>query len=76
LVVLINDYEYEASVCFGSGVFINSVPMNPKTQMPAYASTNKIEIITWVDFNFADFNIAVLPALKTIYNEALSTFVL
>ncbi|HEY5563216.1 MAG TPA: hypothetical protein VIK72_15965 [Clostridiaceae bacterium] len=50
--------------------------MNPKTQMPAYASTNKIEIITWVDFNFADFNIAVLPALKTIYNEALSTFVL
>lgn len=61
-----------SAVTFGSGVLINGVPMNPKTQMPAYNSSNKVEIKTWVGFKFTDLDLLVLPTLNAIYNEALS----
>lgn len=41
-----------SAVKFGSGVSIGGVPVNPNTQMPIPHPSQKVEIITWIDFKF------------------------
>jgi hypothetical protein len=53
-----------SSVKFGSGVHIGGVPVNPNTQMPIPHPSQKVEIITWVDFKFQGINVSALWLLK------------
>ena len=52
------------AVTFGSGVFINGVPVNPQTQMPVPHPSRKVERFTWVDFRFAGIDVSALQLLK------------
>jgi len=53
-----------SSVKFGSGVYIGGVPVNPNTQLPIPHPSQKVEIITWVDFKFRGINVSALWLLK------------
>lgn len=56
-------------VTFGSGVSVVGVPIDPKTQMPVPNSVANTEVVTWVDFKFADIDQQVLPFIeKSIAN--------
>ncbi len=56
------------SVRFGSGVYIGGVPINPQTQMPVPNASQKVERITWVDFQFDGINESALGLLKKTIN--------
>jgi hypothetical protein len=52
------------AVRFGRGVFINGVPIDPRTQMPVPDPSLKVERIIWVDFRFDGENVSALGLLK------------
>lgn len=52
------------SVRFGSGVYIQGVPVNPQTQMPIPSPTQTITKTIWVDFKFDGIDISVLGLLQ------------
>lgn len=56
-----------SAVKFGSGVYIGGVPVNPNTQMPIPHPSQKVEIITWIDFKFQGINVSALWLLKESY---------
>jgi len=53
-----------SGVNYGSGVFINGVPVDPKTQMPVPSATQTITKTIWVDFLFDDINTSALQLLE------------
>lgn len=54
-----------ANVRFGANVKIAGVPVDPTTQMPIPDASQKVEVITWVDFQFAGINVSALWLLRT-----------
>lgn len=60
------------AVKFGSGVFIGGVPVDPQTQMPVPHQSQKVEKITWVDFQFDGINESALTLLKKTVAGILS----
>ncbi|MCX6811808.1 MAG: hypothetical protein NT039_03900, partial [Candidatus Berkelbacteria bacterium] len=65
-----------SSVRFGQGVYIGGVPINPNTQMPVPSSTQKVEIVTWIDFKFEGIDVSAswllresLKRVKRIYKK-------
>lgn len=56
------------AVRFGSGVWINSAPVDPATQMPISTPETIVTREIWVDFRFNN-TISALPLLKKIYDE-------
>jgi hypothetical protein len=52
------------AVKFGPGVRIGGVPVNPSTQMPVPDSSQKVEVIIWVDFRFDGIDVSALVLLK------------
>lgn len=57
-----------SSVTFGSGVLVGGVPVNPATQLPTPHPSQKVERITWVDFQFSGINVSALDLLKQALN--------
>lgn len=53
------------AVRFEAGVSICGVPVDPGTQMPVPSNTQSVKREVWVDFQFADTGISVLPFLRT-----------
>lgn len=58
-----------AQVKFGPGVRINGVPIDPRTQTPRPSPTQRVEVITWVGFNFSTLNLDVVATLREILGE-------
>ena len=52
------------SVSFGKGVYIDGVPIDPKTQLPVPDSNQTVTKITWVDFQFAGIGVSALKLLQ------------
>jgi hypothetical protein len=47
-------------VTFGSGVSVMGVPIDPRTQMPVPNNLVQTNVVTWVDFRFAEVDEPVL----------------
>lgn len=62
------------SVKFGPGVYINGVPVNPMTQMPAPSPTQIIIKTIWVDFIFEGINQSALILLNDSLNGILEIY--
>lgn len=62
-----------AQVQFGPGVFINGVPIDPRTQLPYPSPSQRVEITTWVGIEFTGSKLGVLPTLKEILAGAKNT---
>jgi len=56
------------NVQFGSGVYINGVHVNPKTQIPEPSPNQTVMKVIWVDFIFAEINRSAISLLKKTYN--------
>ena len=52
------------SVHFRQGVSITGVPGNTSTQLPVPSTSQKVEKITWVDFQFTGIMVSVLQLLQ------------
>jgi hypothetical protein len=52
------------NVRFGSGVSIGGVPVDPTTQMPVPDSSQRVQRITWVDFQFEGIGVSALGLLR------------
>jgi hypothetical protein len=53
-----------AAVRFGSSVRVQSVPIDPRTQMPVPNNVVTTTVTTWVDFQFRDLHESVLPFIQ------------
>ncbi len=53
-----------ANVRFGSGVSIGGVPVDPRTQMPVPHPLQRVDRITWVDFQFEGMGVSALGLLR------------
>ena len=62
------------NVKFGSGVYINGVPVNPKTQMPEPSPNQTVTKEIWVDFIFEGINISAISLLKKTINGVVKIY--
>jgi hypothetical protein len=53
-----------SNVTFGHGVSIMGVPVDPGTQLPIPHPSQRVERITWVDFQFSCIGISALGLIK------------
>jgi hypothetical protein len=61
-------------VTFGSGVSVMGVPIDPRTQMPVPNNLVQTEVVTWVDFRFAEVNESVLPFVEASVKNTSEVF--
>jgi hypothetical protein len=71
--------SWGSGVKFGNGVRVMGIPIDPNTQLPIPNNIVKIEIVTWVDFQFEGINVSALWLTKEsliqitkIYNDLKS----
>lgn len=63
-----------SSVRFGSGVYINGVPVNPSTQMPAPSPSQTVTKTIWVDFQFQGHNQSAIKLMQSSLNGVTELF--
>jgi len=55
-----------ANVRFGSGVRINGVPVDPRTQMPVPSPLQTVTVMVYVGWTFSQLGAPVLPTLQSL----------
>lgn len=61
-------------VSFGPGVSVMGVPIDPRTQMPVPNDVTRTEVITWVDFRFAEVDEPVLGFVDASIRNSTNLF--
>jgi len=61
-------------VTFGGGVSVMGVPIDPRTQLPVPNDVVKTDVVTWVDFRFAEIDQPVLPFVEASLQHVTKLF--
>lgn len=62
-------------VTFGSGVFVQGVAVDTRTQVPVPNNRVNTEVVIWVDFKFQENDESVLPFIEASINKIESLFI-
>ncbi|KKK67366.1 hypothetical protein LCGC14_2954790 [marine sediment metagenome] len=61
-------------VRFGAGVSVMGVPIDPSTQMPVPNRVTETNVTIWIDFQFRENGLSVLPFLSNSVEKVESIF--